>query len=214
MIRTLSLTLLGCTFLAAPTYAQPHPHDAPAKKNRSDVEPDVEAYFKKHAEELREAIEAAKTQGRMMLQDDDKTAHKNDKSHRTKETRRIEIIEDPEALRSAAKDIQNMLAKSGLLESLADMVIGMAEDIEIVDTGDGMSLSFDGKKLGSFETDGEDALSIESMGKNTRIEKETIIENGRKKTRIIIETDAENDVEFDVVPKSRKPESRRKDGDF
>ncbi|WP_371397186.1 hypothetical protein [Fretibacter rubidus] len=209
MFRTLAMSLLATAIFSAPAFADPHPHDDKTKQSTTETDLDLEAYFEKHAKELREAIEGAKTESRLMQRGSQKSAP----SERTT-SRRIEIIEDPEALREAAKDIQNMLAESGLLESLADMVIGMAEDIEIVDTGDGMSLSFDGKKLGSFETDGEDVLAIESMGKNTRIEKETIIENGRKKTRIIIETDADNDVEFDVVPKTHKPESRRKDGEF
>ena len=196
--------------MASPAFADAHPHDKDSKKVVKETEIDIDRYFEKHAEELREAIDDAKDESRIIIKrmerrdDHDKDAHNNNKTKTSSQSRRIDIIEDPDALRETAKDIQNMFAESGLLENLANMVISLAEDIEITETGDGMSLAFDGKKIGSFEQDGDDALSIESFGKNTRIEKEVFMENGKKKTRIVIETDADSDVEYDIVPKSRE----------
>jgi hypothetical protein len=128
----------------------------------------------------------------------------SDDSHTHTRTKRIEIIENPDELREAAKSLQNMLAESGLLESLADVVIEMADDIELEDTGNGMRLSFNGNRLGGFSVDKDaEQLTLETMGNNTTIEKEVFIENGKKKTRIVIETDSD-DVNFDIVPKSKK----------
>lgn len=208
--RSFFLSLIGCAVMASPAFASDHPHNKDSKKVVKETDIDIDRYFDKHAKELREAIDGAKSESRIIIKrmerrdKHDKAAHNNDAPKKSSQSRRIDIIEDPDALRDTAKDIQNMLAESGLLESLADMVISLADDIEITETGDGMSLSFDGKKIGSFEQDGDDSLSIESFGKSTRIEKEVFMENGKKKTRIVIETDADSDVEYDIVPKTRE----------
>lgn len=193
MAKTFFNILLGatlCTSFSITALAHPEKTDDAAVKsedttNHKDLDnKDLDAYFEKHAKRLAEAFgaEGSNTENR------------------------ITIIDDPEALRSAARDIQNMLADSGVLENLADTIIALADDIEIADTGDGMSFSFDGKKLGAVEKKGEDGVSIEAFGKNTTIEKDVTIENGKKRTRIIIETDADSDVDYEVVPKAKTPE--------
>lgn len=188
MAKTLYHILLGTSLCASlSTAALAHPEktdDTPAVSGETTANKDLDAYFEKHAKRLAETFgtESGNTQNRLT------------------------IIDDPEALRNAARDIQNMLADSAVLENLADTIIALAEDIEITDTGDGMSFSFDGKKLGAVEKKGEDGVSIEAFGKNTTIEKDVTIENGKKRTRIVIETDADNDVEYEVVPKAKTPE--------
>jgi len=73
---------------------------------------------------------------------------------------------------------------------------------------DGMRLSFNGNPIGGFSMNKDtETFNIETMGSNTKIEKEVFIENGKKKTRIIIETDGD-DVDFDIVPKSKKSRSK------
>ena len=206
-------------------YAAEHPHEKTTSKSKAqtetivEFEEDLNAHFERHAKKLREALSAAKesapksrlndthdepsTQARIIVKSLNKD-NEDDHLHSKKVTKRIEIIENPDELREAAKSLQNMLAESGLLERLADVVIEMADDIELEDTGDGMRLSFNGNRLGGFSVDKDtDQLTLETMGNNTTIEKETFMENGKKKTRIIIETDSD-DVDFDVVPKSKK----------
>jgi len=200
--------------VVAVSAAADHPHDKESKAKAAIVEnetviqfeEDLNAHFEKHAKTLRDALNAAKdTKSRIIvkeLKSDESTALAGSEA---KVTKRIELIENPEELRSAARSIQNLLADSGILESLADVVIDLAEDIQIDDTGDGMRLSFNGNRIGGFSMDeNNDSLSIEAMGSNTTIEKDVIIENGKKKTRIVIITDGD-DIDFDIVPKSRKP---------
>ena len=192
--------------------AEEHPHEKASKTKKADkqetiveFEQDLNAHFERHAKTLRDALNSAKgTKSRIIMKElssDDDTALAGSG---VKSSKRIEIIENPEDLREAARSLQNMLAESGILESLADVIIELAEDVEIEDTGEGMRLSFDGKRIGGFSIDEDtEQLSIETMGSNTTIEKETVIENGKKKTRIVIETDS-NDVDFDIVPKAKK----------
>ena len=68
-----------------------------------------------------------------------------------------------------------------------------------------MRLSFNGERIGGFSMDKDnETLSFETMGSNTTVEKEVFIENGKKRTRIVIETDSD-DVDFDIIPKVKKP---------
>ena len=205
-------------------YAAEHPHEKASSKTKAqsetivEFEEDLNAHFERHAKKLREALKAAKDsapKSRFNDRDDEPSTKarvivkelkkgESGDSHTHTRTKRIEIIENPDELREAAKSLQNMLAESGLLESLADVVIEMADDIELEDTGNGMRLSFNGNRLGGFSVDKDaEQLTLETMGNNTTIEKEVFIENGKKKTRIVIETDSD-DVDFDIVPKSKK----------
>lgn len=200
--------------LSATTLAADHPHDKktadPAQTENETIvqfEEDINAHFEKHAKALREAMNSVKdTKSRIIVKELNSTDGASlAGGHASKTTKRIEIIENPDELREAARSIQNLLADSGILESLAEVVIDLAEDIEIDDTGNGMRLSFNGNRIGGFSMDQDnDRISIETMGNNTTIEKEVFIENGKKKTRIVIETDGD-DVDFDIVPKPKKP---------
>jgi len=218
LIPALKPALLGAALLslsALTASAENHPHDKESKAKASsktdpivEFEQDLNAHFERHAKTLRDALNSAKgTQSRIIVkelrgEDDDALAGSS-----LKGSKRIEIIENPDDLREAARSIQNLLAESGILESLADVVIELAEDVELEDTGKGMRLSFDGTRIGGFSVDeNNDSLSIETMGSNTTIEKEVFIENGKKRTRIVIETDSD-DVDFDIVPKAKKRRS-------
>lgn len=204
MSRYLIAALLSGAFITGIAAAHPHGTEKEkVTKSTSASDSDLNAYFEKHAKKLKEAIEGPKTQSRIIVKKLDKD-DRSKKHHHGHTSKRIEIIENPEDLRDAAKDIQNMLAESKLLENLADMVIEMAEDIEIRDTGDGVSLSFDGKKIGSFSLDGDDSVTLDGFGSNTTIEKDVIIKDGKKKTRIVIETDADDNTVYEIVPKAKK----------
>ncbi len=218
MAKTLSISasvvILGVSALALTSSANAHPHKK-TPKVEAEVDflsdKDIDAHFERHAKTLRDALsKAQKTKRRIRIKElriDDKgeDKHKHSTDHKSK---RINIIENPDELRDAARTLQNLLADSGILESLADVVIDLAEDIEIEDTGDGMRLSFDGKRIGSFSLDEDsNSLSIQSLGSQTTIEKEIFYENGKKKTRIIIETDSD-DVDFDVAPKKKPRKSK------
>ena len=175
---------------------------------------DLKAHFEQHEKALRDSLSKAKIKTRIIRRsldressdDADITVEKSITSH-SAGTKRIKIIKDPDQIRETAKSLQNLLSDSGILEEFADIVIGLAEDIEIESGDNGMRLSFDGKRIGGIAIDQDkNSLSIDSLGGNTTIEKEVFIENGKKKTRIIIETDSD-ETDFDIVPgRKRKSE--------
>ena len=202
--------------LSTITMAADHPHDKiitdkTPSKNEAVVkfEEDLNAHFEKHSKALRDAINSAKdTKSRIIVKELKSSNSGALAGQSAKSTKRIELIENPDELRQTARTIQNLLADSGILESLAEVVIDLAEDIEIEDTTDGMRLSFNGNPIGGFSMNKDtETFNIETMGSNTKIEKEVFIEDGKKKTRIIIETDGD-DVDFDIVPKSKKSRSK------
>jgi len=147
----------------------------------------IEKHFKKHADHVVEGIERA-------------TANTS-----FPEFKGDTIAENADDIRAAAKALENMLAESDVLENMADMVISLAENIEVDTDDDGLTLRFDGETLGSLNIKREgrmnEAISIEGLGKNMNVEKDVIIKNGKKRTRIIIEMDTDDDVEIDIQPK-------------
>lgn len=203
MSRFITALSIATITLGAPVIASAHPHkDAPERVEKSAT--DFDRAFDKHAKSLQEALDTLSTDSRVIVKkykrSDDSSNHDHD--HTSGETR-VEIIKDPEALRETAREIETMIAESGFLSSLADMVIGLADDIEITDTRDGIKLGFDGNTLGRIESRNDDTLSLEGFGKSTTIERESFIENGKRKTRIIIETDEDTDVK--VKAEKRAP---------
>ena len=211
-----SLLLASCLLLGAGlATAANHPHAKDSQtKPSAEAEPKIEfehdlnKHFEEHANRLREALSSKGTKSRIITKEFYSADDAALAGGKIKSSKRIEIIENPEGLRETARTIQNLLAESGILENLADVVIDLAEDIELEDTGDGMRLSFNGERIGGFSMDKDnETLSFETMGSNTTVEKEVFIENGKKRTRIVIETDSD-DVDFDIIPKVKKPRGR------
>lgn len=196
------------------TAAFAHPHDKdtaePAKKTwpyfgeddethndekaeTESADPDLpkslwgmEKYFQKHTDKFSEGLERAQL--------DNSFPEFDGKS----------LMDNPDDLREAAKALEDMLAESDILENMADLFIGFAENIEVDSDDDGMTLRFNGEKLGSINIEREgkmnDVISIEGLGRNMNVEKDIIIKNGKKRTRIVIELDTDEDVEIDVKP--------------
>lgn len=198
--------------LGASAHAHPHPDPKPKKTEKTwpyfgddseDAETDSDArlpkalselrtHFKKHGEKMRRDMDAARKKHK------DAMAELHDKPD----------LSDTEDIREAARALEDMLAESDILENMAEMVMELADDIEIDKGDDGMSLRFNGETLGRFNLEREgrlsDTLSMEGLGKNMVIDKETFIEDGKKRTRIVIEMDEGDDLEIEVKPKSKK----------
>jgi len=110
-----------------------------------------------------------------------------------------------EELEAVADMLEEAFSKDGLFRDLTAMLGDFAEDID-VESHDGKTvLKFDGAKVGQIEThksrDSEDRLSISGLGKNLTLDRETIVKDGKSKTRIVIEMDGEDEVEI-VLPKT------------
>ena len=113
-------------------------------------------------------------------------------------------IDSLEDMRDAAKAVEEVLAESGLISSLADMVVDLAEDFEVENDDEGISLNFDGKRLGRMKIDKnrDESFDLEGFGRNLTINRKTVRQNGKTKTRIVIELDGEDDFDVELTPKS------------
>ena len=90
------------------------------------------------------------------------------------------------------------------------MVLELADDFDVETSDGGVSLKFDGERIGRVKVKRdkhtESAFDVEGFGRNMTVEKEVIKRNGKTKTRIVIEVDG--DEEFDIDFKPKKTEDR------
>ncbi len=116
-------------------------------------------------------------------------------------------IDSADDIRDAARALEDMMSESGILSSLADMMIDLAEDFDVENTEDGLTLKFDGDRIGRIKMGrdhhSEDRIDLEGFGRNLIIDKKIITENGKTKTRIVIEMDGDEEIEIDLKPKDR-----------
>ena len=96
--------------------------------------------------------------------------------------------------------LEDAFSEDGLFRNLAVMFGDFAEDIDI-ETEDGdTTLLFDGAKVAQIQRektrDSEDRFSISGLGKNLTIDKETIVKDGKRKTRIVIDMDGEDELDI------------------
>lgn len=108
-------------------------------------------------------------------------------------TEEIEVVMDV---------LEEAFAEEGLFRDLAAMFGDFAQDLN-VETDNGTTvLMFDGAKVGQIEhqksRDSEDRISISALGKYLTLDRETIVENGKSKTRIIIDMDGEDELDISL----------------
>jgi len=88
------------------------------------------------------------------------------------------------------------------LEGLADVMEEVfAEDD--VDTDDGKTvLKFDGTEVAQIQhkssRDSEDKISISGLGKSFSLDRKTVVQNGKSKTRIVIDMNGEDEIDLTV----------------
>ena len=114
-------------------------------------------------------------------------------------------IQNANDLRDAARAIEDLISESGVISSFADMMLDLAEDFDVEATDDGLSLKFDGDRIGRVKVKrdkhSESSLDVEGFGRNMTIEKEVIKRDGKTKTRIVIEVDGDEEFDIDFEPK-------------
>lgn len=118
-----------------------------------------------------------------------------------------------EEVEAVAQALEDVFADDGLFKDLTIMFTDFADDVD-VQSADGVTiLSFDGATVGKIERskkrESEDSLSISGLGKNLTLDRETIVKDGKSKTRIIIEMDGGDEIEIDL-PSSDQPPSDEK----
>jgi len=143
----------------------------------------LEKRFERHAEDMDRKFDKAKAKNKFLKKDME-----------------IETLED---IRDAAKGLEDLLSDSGVISGLADMMLDLADDFEVESSDDGVSLNFEGKRLGrlKMDKDSDESFDIEGFGRNLTIDKKVIRKNGKTKTRIVIEMDGDEEFDIDLTPK-------------
>ena len=143
----------------------------------------LEKRFDDHAKAMDKKLETAKSKNRFL-----------------KEDRNVETLED---IRDAAVALEDLLSDSGVISGFANMMLDFADDFDVESSDDGVSLNFEGKRLGRIKVDKDrdESFDIEGFGRNLTIDKKVIQKNGKTKTRIVIEIDGDEDFDIDLKPK-------------
>jgi len=125
------------------------------------------------------------------------TASLKRKMDKTKAATGDDISENLDVMADVMEDI---FAEDGLFRDLTALFVDIAEDIEIDTEGGNTVLSFDGTEVGKIQhdksRDSEDTLSISGLGKSLKLDRQTIVEDGKSKTRIVIEMDGGDEVDI------------------
>jgi len=152
----------------------------------SDFASRLEKRFEKHADKIEKSFKEAEA--------------KNDFISKNRE------IKNTDDLREAARAIEDLISESGVISSFADMMLDLAEDFDLETTDEGLSLKFDGDRIGRVKVKRdkhtESSLDVEGFGRNMTIEKEVIKRDGKTKTRIVIEVDGDEEFDIDLKPKN------------
>lgn len=97
--------------------------------------------------------------------------------------------------------LEEAFSKDGVFRDLAALVTDVAKDIDVDTNGGKTTLSFDGARVAQIQhsssRDSEDNISISGLGKSFSMDRKTVVENGKSKTRIII--DLNGDDELDIT---------------
>ena len=152
----------------------------------SDFASRLEKRFEEHTDKMERSLKKAEA--------------KNDFISKNRE------IKNAEDLRDAARAIEDLISESGVISSFADMMLDLAEDFDVEATDEGLSLKFDGDRIGRVkikrDKHTESSLDVEGFGRNMTIEKEVIRRDGKTKTRIVIEIDGDEEFDIDLRPKN------------
>lgn len=176
--------------LLAPSLALAHPDkpdahiDLDTPNQTAELTEKIESKLSKHK------LEIAKSAARLKRDMDKQKASSGG-----------DTIDDIEAV---ADLLEGVFAKDGLFSDLTAMVTDFAQDIDVKTDKGKTALLFDGATVGQIEThksrDSEDRISISGLGKNLTMDRETIVKDGKKKTRIVIEMDGDDTIDI-TLPK-------------
>ena len=173
------------TASAGPAFAAEHPH----KKTSEEVASESSDFAKK----LKERLSAYD-----MIETEVETEAGDDKT--TEKKLRVYKFKSGDEIREKSRELEEMIVESGVLSSLADMMADFAEDIEVEKNENSFSFRFDGDTVGEVRRDEDDRVVLKSMDKEMTVEKETYVENGKTRTRIVIDMEGDgSDGDLDDV---------------
>lgn len=104
-------------------------------------------------------------------------------------------------LDAMADVLEDVFSEDGVFRDMTAMFSDFAKEVD-VDTDDGKTtLRFGGTEVAQIQhkssRDSEDSVSISGLGKSFSMDRKTVVENGKSKTRIVI--DINGDDEIDVT---------------
>lgn len=183
IMKPFVFTLSLFAIIIAPV-AQAHPDPTPESQAEAALDSETNSTeadaLKAYGEKMKQRMEAANAQSGKAL-DSFSKSFDTDVS-----------LSDPESIRQVAKELQNFVADSGVIVNFANLLADFAKDMDVVNSDTGVALKLDGATVGKIETqlDNQDGFSIEALGKQMTIAKQTVTENGEQKTRLILEMDS------------------------
>jgi len=96
--------------------------------------------------------------------------------------------------------MEEAFSEDGVIRDLAALFADLAEDLDVDRDGGSTTISFDGTNIAEIERtksrDNEDSISIIGLGKYLTLDRETIVKNGKSKTRIVIDMDGEDEMDI------------------
>lgn len=136
---------------AAPAFADPSPKDI------ADIQREM-AELTERMEALSKMLESAESSVRTEELAGGKRVHR--------------LIDDPDTLRRAARDMEDALEEAEIFESLAELLIQFSEDVTVTESNDGLSLAFKGREMASMESDGDERMTLRAGGRKLTLEVE------------------------------------------
>ncbi|WP_427453461.1 hypothetical protein [Litorimonas sp. WD9-15] len=193
MFRLIFVTSL----LLVPVLAFAHPHKTPDPEDEIEiiiVEDDVMS-----GGELTDKLDEKLSKHRVII------AKSMSKVKRNLDKNQAKADGDfSEEVEAVAEALEEVFADDGLFKDLTLMFSDFAGDVD-VEREDGVTvLKFDGATVGkiakSKTRNSEDSLSISGLGQNLTLDRETIVEDGKSKTRIVIEMEGGDEIDI-TLPK-------------
>ncbi|MGJ8558803.1 MAG: hypothetical protein ACSHX3_01065 [Litorimonas sp.] len=119
-----------------------------------------------------------------------------------------ELREKSKALADKARESGEAFVDSEMITNMSDLLTDLAARVEVEKgEGSGTALWIDGDEVVRFNRDHgmDDTLTVTGLGQNLSVERETVIKNGKTRTRIVIEMDDGEDVDIDFPGAPPKP---------
>jgi len=192
--------LIALLALSLPVSSMAHPHDE--EEPQKEVEIIILEDDTISGEELTEKLDDKLSKHRVRI------AKSMSKVKRNLDKNKSESDGDfAEEMGTVAETLEDIFAEDGLFKDLTIMMSDFASDFD-VESNDGVTvLKFDGATIGQIarkkSRNSEDSLSISGLGQNLTLDRETVIEDGKSKTRIVIEMEGGDEIDI-TLPGSNK----------
>jgi hypothetical protein len=130
------------------------------------------------------------------------------KAHPHESDTLTELREKSRDLAEKARESGEAIAESEMITTMSERLSDLAARIDVEkDEGAGTALWIDGEEVVRFSRGRsvEDRLTVTGLGQNLSVERETVTQDGKTRTRIIIEMDGGENVDIVLPGEPPKP---------